>query len=320
MSATLRLTMTGSFPTVSVVIPCYNQARYLRDAVRSVREQTHQPIECIVVDDGSTDRTSEIAAELGVHVIQQANGGVSAARNAGLSVARGELVVFLDADDVLLPDALARGSSTLVAQPGAAAVVSRCEVMDEHGTPITVRHHEVDASNLYRGWLLSNFVWTPGAAMFRRAALAELGGFCTDYGPAADYAIYLRLARDGRIAYLPGYSVRYRQHAASMSRDPALMLRATQLALRRESREAPRWARSDIKRGRRAWRDWYGEQIVHQFRAAWHAREWNAGHAKAVLVLLWNCPGLVLRHATRKIRRSLTTFLRSPSAARRAPR
>ena len=319
MVATPRPTMTGSFPTVSVVIPCYNQARYLPDAIRSVREQTHQALECIVVDDGSTDRTSGVAAELGAHVIHQANGGVSAARNAGLSVARGELVVFLDADDVLLPAALARGSSALVAQPAAAAVVSRCEVMDENGSPIAVRHHEVEPSNLYRGWLLSNFVWTPGAAMFRRVALAELGGFCTDYGAAADYAIYLRFARDGRVAYLPGSSVRYRQHATSMSRDPVLMLRATQLALRREGREGPRWARGDIKRGRRAWRNWYGEQIVDHVRAAWHARQWNAGHAKAALVLLWNCPGLVLEHATRKIRRSLTTW-RSPSAVRRARR
>ena len=157
--------MTRSFPTVSVVIPCYNQARYLRDAIRSVRQQTQQPIECIVVDDGSTDGTSEVAAGLGAHVIHQANGGVSAARNAGLSAARGELVVFLDADDVLLPAALARGLSALVAQPGVAAVVSRCEVMDEQGTFVAARHHEVEPSNLYRGWLLSNFVWTPGAAI-----------------------------------------------------------------------------------------------------------------------------------------------------------
>src|ERR1700752_4985835 len=312
--------MPGSFPTVSVVIPCYNQARYLPDAIRSVREQTHQALECIVVDDGSTDRTSEVAAELGAHAIYQTNGGVSAARNAGLSVARGELVVFLDADDVLLADALARGASALVAHPAAAAVVSRCEVMDEQGTPVAVRHHDVEPCNLYRGWLLSNFVGTPGAAMVRRTPLAELGGFCSDYGPAAAYAIYLRLARDGRVAYLPGFSVRYRQHATSMSRDPALMPRATQLALRLEGREAPRWARNDIKRGRRAWRNWYGEQIVQHVRAAWHARQWNAGHAKATLVLLWHCPGLVLQHATRKIRRSLTTLLRSPSAVGRAPR
>ena len=312
--------MTGTLPTVSVVIPCYNQARYLADAIRSVGEQTHQPIEYIVVDDGSTDRTSEVAAGLGAHVIRQVNAGVSAARNAGLSAARGEFVVFLDADDVLLSAALARGARALVREPAAAAVVSRCEVMDEDGTPIAVRHQDVEPSNLYRGWLSSNFVWTPGAAMFRRADLAELGGFCTDYGPAADYALYLRLARYGCIAYLPGYSVRYRQHATSMSRDPALMLRATQLALRRERREAPPWARGEIKRGRRAWRNWYGEQIVHHVRAAWHARQWNAGHTKAALVLLWNCPRLVLHHVTRKIRHSWTTLLRSPSPVRRAPR
>jgi glycosyltransferase involved in cell wall biosynthesis len=312
--------MSGSVPTISVVIPCYNQARYLPDAVASVREQTHQPIECIVVDDGSTDETSEVAAELDVRAVRQTNSGVSAARNAGLAIARGDFIVFLDADDVLLPDALARGASALAAQPAAAAVVSRCEVMTEDGTPVAVKHHAVEPSNLYRGWLSRNFVWTPGAAMFRRTALAELGGFCTDYGPAADYAIYLRLARDGRVAYLPGYSVRYRQHATSMSRDPALMLRATQLALRRESREAPSWARGEIKRGRRIWRNWYGEQIVNQVRTAWHRREWNASHSKAAALLVWNCPGLVVQHATRKVRRALKTLSRTPSAMGRAPR
>lgn len=312
--------MTGSAPTVSIVIPCYNQARYLSDAIRSVREQTRCAIECIVVDDGSKDGTGELAAELGAIVVRQANRGVSAARNAGLSVARGDFIVFLDADDVLLPDAVARGAGALVAEPDAAAVVSRCEVMAEDGTPLPVRHHAIEPSNLYRGWLSRNFVWTPGAAMFRRTALAEIGGFCTDYGPAADYAIYLRLARDGRVTYLPGYSVRYRQHATSMSRDPALMLRATQLALRRESREAPSWARGDIKRGRRMWRDWYGEQIIDQVRKAWHRRQWNARHSEAALVLLWNCPGLVLQHATRKTRRSLKALWRSPSPTGRSSR
>src|SRR5262245_54183980 len=127
--------MSSSAPTVSVVIPCYNQARYLSDAVSSVRQQTHRPIECIVVDDGSTDGTSDVAVELGALVVRQTNNGVSAARNAGLRIARGDFIVFLDADDVLLPDALARGVGALAAQPAAAAVVSRCEVMAEDGTP-----------------------------------------------------------------------------------------------------------------------------------------------------------------------------------------
>jgi glycosyltransferase involved in cell wall biosynthesis len=310
----------GIKSTVTVVIPCFNQARYLADAVKSVHIQTHPSIECIVVDDGSTDETSEVAARLGARVIRQQNRGVSAARNAGLRVARGELVVFLDADDVLLPDALARGAEALAVKTGIDAVVSRCEAMDERGTPIPVSHHDVDPNHLYLEWLSRNFVWTPGAAMFRRHALIELGGFCTDYGPAADLALYLRLARDERIAYIPGYSVRYRQHAESMSRNPALMLRATQLALRRESREAPSHAQAAIKRGRRVWRDWYGEQIVHDVRRGWHTRTWTRAHLKAMLVLIWNCPGLVLQHLTRKTARSIRTIVRSPSTVGRMPR
>jgi glycosyltransferase involved in cell wall biosynthesis len=198
------------------------------------------------VDDGSTDETSEVAAALGAQVIRQSNRGVSQARNAGLLAARGELIVFLDADDVLLPDALARGADALAARGDIAAVVSRCQAMSEDGTPIAVVHHPVDPDNLYREWLSKNFVWTPGAATFRRAALVDFGGFSTEYGPAADLALYIRLARVGRIGYMPGYSVRYRQHANSMSRNPALMLRATQLALSRESRFAPSWAQADL--------------------------------------------------------------------------
>ena len=153
--------------------------------------------------------------------------------------------------------------------------------------------------------------------MFRRNALTEFGGFCTDYGPAADLALYLRLARDKRVAYIDGYSVRYRQHAQSMSRNPTVMLRATQLALKREGREAPSHARADIKRGRRVWRDWYGEQIVHELRRAWHSRTWTRAHVKAMLVLIWNCPGLVLQHTTRKTAR---TIARSPSGIGRTSR
>jgi glycosyltransferase involved in cell wall biosynthesis len=305
---------------VTVVIPCFNQARYLPDAIRSAFAQTHPPVECIVVDDGSTDETSEVAAAFGTRVIRQANRGVSQARNAGLGAARAELIVFLDADDVLLPDALARGADALGAREDLSAVVSRCEAMSEDGTPMPVAHHPVDPDNLYREWLSKNFVWTPGAATFRRAALVDAGGFSTEYGPAADLAIYLRFARDGRIGFMPGYSVRYRQHPNSMSQNPALMLRATQLALRRERLEGPSWARADLERGRRAWRDWYGEQTVEFLRCAWRARTWSLAHMDAARALFWNCPGLVVQHAGRKIRRSLLTISRSSSTMRKASR
>src|SRR5437773_3781756 len=91
--------------TVSVVIPTYNYARYLPEAIDSALAQTHAPLEVIVVDDGSTDDTPRVLAVYGdrIRVIRQANRGPGAARNTGIAAARGEYVGFLDADDVWLP-------------------------------------------------------------------------------------------------------------------------------------------------------------------------------------------------------------------------
>src|SRR5437867_2391143 len=92
---------------VSVVIPCYNNAPFLRDAIQSVLSQTYERTEFIVVDDGSSDDTSDVASsDPGIRLIRQQNQGVSAARNAGLRQSRGDYVVFLDADDRLLPGAV----------------------------------------------------------------------------------------------------------------------------------------------------------------------------------------------------------------------
>jgi glycosyltransferase involved in cell wall biosynthesis len=292
-------------PTVSVVIPCFNQARYLPAAVASVRAQAYAPVECLVVDDGSTDDTAAVASRLGVALIRQANAGVSAARNAGLAATRSDFVVFLDADDELLPAAIADEVDALHAQPDAAAVVGRCQPIDAEGRAVACEYHDVDAGNLYREWLPRNFVWTPGAAMFARPALEAAGGFPIDRGPAADYAVYLRLARTGRIVVLPQPLVRYRQHDASMSRDPALMLRATIGVLRRELREAPAWAHAAIRAGLDAWRQWYGEQIIDRLRRDWRAGRVGAPQARAALTLLRHCPAMVLRRAPGPARRAI---------------
>ena len=311
-------------PTVTVVIPCFNQARFLPAAVVSVRGQSYRDVECIVVNDGSTDDTADVASTLGVRVLEQSNRGVSDARNAGLAAARSELVVFLDADDELLPDAVAHGAEALDLHPISAAVVGRCQVMDAAGSLLPTFHHHVDSSKLYEEWLSRNFVWTPGAAMFRRRVLDEIGGFPSDLGPAADYAVYLRLARTGRVRLIPEELVRYRQHETSMSRNPALMLRATLAVLRRESREAPAWVRRLIRRGRRNWCDWYGEQIVARLRADWHGGAARL-QLRAVVTLMHHCPTVVLRHISHKTRRvlmavwhrAMMAFPQRPAAGRR---
>jgi glycosyltransferase involved in cell wall biosynthesis len=290
-------------PSVSVVIPCFNQARYLRDAVQSVQAQDYAGVECVVVDDGSTDETAIVASTLGVRLLQPPHGGVARARNAGLEAVRTDLVAFLDADDELLPDAVTAEVAAFARHPGAAGVVGRCQPIDVDGRVLPSFNHDIDTNNLYREWLPRNFVWTPGAAMFKRSALEEIAGFPADLGPAADYAVYLRLARTNRITFLPRELVRYRQHDANMTRDPALMLRATIGVLRREQRDAPAWAHGPLRDGLDVWRQWYGDQIIEDLRTHWQAGHVGSRQLRAALTLIHHCPKLVLRRAAGKSRR-----------------
>ena len=192
MDGTSRLDLQSR---VTVVIPCFNQAQFLPASIGSVLSQT-TPVGCVVVDDGSTDDTARVAAGYGVRVIRQPNRGVSAARNAGLSATATEFVVFLDADDELLPDAVAAGFTAMESDPDLAAIVGRCQEMSADGVPLTATvHNRVDPCRLYEEWLRRNFVWTPGAAMFRADALRRMGGFEETRESAADFAWYLRLAR-----------------------------------------------------------------------------------------------------------------------------
>ncbi|RGC65958.1 Hyaluronan synthase [Micromonospora sp. MW-13] len=110
-------------PTVSVVIPVWNAAKTLRHCLDSVAAQTHSPVEVLVVDDGSTDDSRAVAAAAGVRVlVQPVNGGVSAARNAGVAATTGDVVFFLDSDVALAPDALGNAVAALAADPGCGCV------------------------------------------------------------------------------------------------------------------------------------------------------------------------------------------------------
>ena len=297
---------------VTVVVPCYNQGHFLADALRSVRAQEYGPIETIVVDDGSTDRSAEVAQNAASSVIHQSNAGIGAARNAGLAAARGEFLVFLDADDELLPDAVASGIASLEADSTLACVVRRCQNMDAQRQALPTHHAEVDTRDLYREWLHHNFVWTPGAAMFRRARLAEIGGFPSDIAPAADYAVYLALARAGTVGYQPRDAVRYRQHDGNMSRDPVLMLDATLRALRRERPHVPAEYTIDYRIGLRRWRRFYGEQIVEQLRRDWRDGRFGPWQRRAVWTLVHSAPAVLSTHALRKLSRAARGMSSAP--------
>src|SRR5713101_4173715 len=118
-------------PLVSVIIPSYNHAQFLGQAIESVLAQSYSNFELIVVDDGSTDNTTEVARRYSpVRYIYQENAGLSSARNSGLRQSRGEFLVFLDADDRLLPHALETGISCMREHPECAFVSGHCRVID----------------------------------------------------------------------------------------------------------------------------------------------------------------------------------------------
>jgi cellulose synthase/poly-beta-1,6-N-acetylglucosamine synthase-like glycosyltransferase len=119
---------------VSVIIPCYNHAHFLEQAIESVRAQSYSDFEIIVVDDGSTDNTTEVVRRHSrVRYVYQENAGLSSARNTGLWHSHGEFLVFLDADDRLLRNALETGVSCMRKHPECAFVSGHCRIIDSNG-------------------------------------------------------------------------------------------------------------------------------------------------------------------------------------------
>ena len=301
----------SSAPSVSVVIPCYNQARFLPDAIASARASTLQP-EVIVVDDGSTDGTAAIAVAAGATCVRQVNRGVVAARNAGLEAAHGELIVFLDADDHLLPGALDVGAAALGADGDCVLAWGRCVMMDEAAawldTPVPVRVEE----DAHAAFLRNNPIWTPAAAMLRTAQVRDAGGFASGFDAAADYDLYLRLTRRYRARDHGRRVAAYRRHARNMSGDAARMLRDTLAVVKRHKPDGERLA--DWRAGRAMWRDFYGTQLVEEIRRDLR-RPAPAQVARKSLLLMRLAPGVLLRETGRKAR----ALARGRHAGRAAP-
>ena len=160
-------------PAVSAILPVYNGAAFIRDAINSVLAQTYAPIECIVVDDGSTDDTPDLVRtyEPRVRLIQQPNQGVARARNHGAALAAGELLAFLDADDVWHPERVERQWQVLAGLPSVGAVVCATQIVDRELNPI--RLVEQDPSLTVEDMLLWRWARFPRALTFSSAVRAS---------------------------------------------------------------------------------------------------------------------------------------------------
>lgn len=224
--------MTASAPSsISVVIPAYNVAEFIGDALNSVKAQDIQDLQIIVVDDGSSDGTADrVAAEHpDVELIRKANGGAATARNRGITAARGDYLAFLDADDIWLPGKLAAQWHHLQAHPDIHLVCTGFERWQQTASgrypplePLIAEAAAIPDTELdpdRSGWvyhqlLLDCHVWT-STVMLRRVILEQIGTFDESLRLGQDYDFWLRAARVTPIHMLRRPMALYRQHPGS---------------------------------------------------------------------------------------------------------
>jgi len=295
-----------SMPLVSVVIPCYNQGRFLGEAIESVLRQGHRRLEIIVVDDGSTDDTSQVAGKYpGVRLVRQENRGLSAARNAGIEASAGDYLVFLDADDLLLPCALEAGVNCLDEHPDCAFVYGHYRLITADGFAMSSPPARAVDEEYYLNMLRSNYIGMPATVMYRRAVFAAVGRFDTSRAACEDYDLYLRITRNYPIRRHENIVAEYRQHGQNMSLNPGLMLRASLSVLGSQRRyiRGDEEARRAYKAGVRNWQEYYGKRLIKVLRSRAGARELKQ-FIRGALTLLRYYPRGVASKATGKIARA----------------
>jgi glycosyltransferase involved in cell wall biosynthesis len=243
--------VTGT-PVISVVVPAYNAGATLAATVQSIAEQVPAPMEIIVVDDGSTDDTADVASRLsGVRLIGRANGGPSAARNAGIAIARGEWIGFADADDTWLPGKLQLQAECAARYPDAILIagdwVRGAQAPSAARTSSAAPHVRLFG---YRDLLTLNRFQT-STVLVRTEALKRLGGFDASLDGVEDWDMWLRCSRLGPIAKLDVPLVVYRDEPGGYSKNLRRVYATMLLMLDRERRSPAMPSRTE--RTLRAW-------------------------------------------------------------------
>jgi glycosyltransferase involved in cell wall biosynthesis len=223
-------------PKVTVLIPTYNCAKYLPQAVESALKQSYQDFEVLVIDDGSTDDTAAIVRGLTarhpekVRYIHQENAGLAEARNAGIKAAQGELIALLDADDMWLPERLQKGVAAIEADPSIGLVHANITRISESGdildTPARVEG--TFKGNMFLPIFLRQVHISCPTVMFRKACCEKVGYFdsyLTRLG-CEDRDLWLRIAQNYKVVYVPEVLAYYRVSSQSMSQNLDKMTKA----------------------------------------------------------------------------------------------
>jgi glycosyltransferase involved in cell wall biosynthesis len=239
-----KCNMTVQDALVSVVIPVHNGERFICRTLASVRAQTYDPIEAIVIDDGSTDRTgilveAEVARDNRIRLFRTQRVGVAAARNFGIGKARGELIAPLDADDLWHPQKIARQVEKVRASSAKVGLVYCWSVEIDENDFVIPPLDRLESWSRPEGRVTdelakSNFLSNASSPLIKRSCIDAIGGYDASLVPAgaADWKLYLALSECCEFAQVPDYLVGYRRSPGSISRDVTVMAQSMELVTR----------------------------------------------------------------------------------------
>lgn len=262
---------------VSVIVPCYQQAQYLGEAIESVLAQTYPHLEVVVVDDGSTDNVGAIASRYpGVRCIREPNSGPAAARNAGIRNSNGDFLVFLDADDRLLPNGVEAGVRALEARPECAAAIGTYRRTTFDNQPLNTHEQPVVSEHQYEQMMRDNWAGFPARAIYRRSLLEHVRGFDSSIDAAADFGFNLAVAREFPIASHEAMVAEHREHSRNLSGDALVMLSETLAAMRKQRPYlSDRERKRAYREGMRNWKRYWGDLLAAQAARARREGRWG---------------------------------------------
>jgi glycosyltransferase involved in cell wall biosynthesis len=212
--------MAYTNPFVSIIIPAYNQAQYLKQSIDSAIAQAYPHTEIIVVNDGSTDETESIAKSYGskINYIYQENLGLAGARNTGIRVAKGELIGLLDSDDIWKPNFLETIVSLVIKYPKASVFYSQGQCIDADGNilPQIVGGKTISQSNFFNSLLQANFL-IPSTITLRRETIVNAGYFDETLRSCEDWDLWLRILPDATFIGTEEIIIYYRVHKESLT-------------------------------------------------------------------------------------------------------
>ncbi len=210
---------------ISVIIPTYNRANYICEAIDSVLAQTYKNVEIIVVDDGSTDNTRDIISQRynsKVTYILQNNAGPSSARNNGIKHSRGDLIAFLDSDDIWLPEKLEKQVELINQSQDIGLVSCGLYQIDPNGNIIgnpLIRRNYKNKSSFLKELMIHNIIGGGSSSLIRRECFERVGFFDEEIWIGEDWNLWLRIAKNYEVKFVEEPLIKYRVHGNNLHRD-----------------------------------------------------------------------------------------------------